>query len=307
MRRHFRFLAAAGLACGMLLTGTLSAFAQDEVRSTRVRKVSYVMRSRVLIEGGSSIGRVEDFVINEDGCIDFLVVSYNERLILVPWSVAKVTFRSKVVRLDITRDRLREIPTFTKTRWPDLSNTRYTRRIYNVFKVDGSRPRRDGVRDRGERDRRTDADRRDQGERDRRTDADRRDRDRRTDADRRDRDRRTDADRRTTDRDRRTDADRRDRDRRTDADRRTTDKDRKTDTAPRDKDRDRDRDKDRKDSSPREDDERDRSDRPKRTDSVDKTERPVKRGYQEDNRRPNERQNKKEQPVKRGYQEDEND
>jgi sporulation protein YlmC with PRC-barrel domain len=155
MRTHARQL-AAGLACCVLVAGAGPAFGQrerTEVRTqetrtesaTQVRRVSTVISSRVVLAQGGSVGKVEDIVINEDGCVDYLVVAYQDEFILVPWSITTVNFQEQVVRLDATRQTLRSVPTFTRGNWPNLSSRQYTQRLWSAWGVQsGGRGRHPG-------------------------------------------------------------------------------------------------------------------------------------------------------------------
>jgi sporulation protein YlmC with PRC-barrel domain len=112
--------------------------------ATQVRRVSTVISSRVVLAEGGSVGKVEDIVVNEDGCIDYLVVAYQDEFILVPWSITTVNFQQQVVRLDATRQTLRSVPTFTRGNWPNLSNRQYTQRLWSAWGVQSGRGRGTG-------------------------------------------------------------------------------------------------------------------------------------------------------------------
>src|SRR5262249_55143000 len=58
---------------------------------------------------------------------------------------ATVSFTERVVRVDVTRDRIREL-VFARDRWPDLEDTRFTARIRAAFGA--SRERGDGTSER---------------------------------------------------------------------------------------------------------------------------------------------------------------
>jgi hypothetical protein len=163
MKVCIRHGAATAFACGLLLVGAGLVLGDDAVR---VRKVSTVIGATVSLEQGSRIGKVEDLVLNDDGCVEFVVVSYQDEYIAVPWSAATVDFSERVVRLDITRERLRDIPTFGRDPWPDFARGEYREKLHRVF---GERSERRGHRSEGNAERRGDrpAERRDQREGDR--------------------------------------------------------------------------------------------------------------------------------------------
>jgi hypothetical protein len=136
--RHF---AATGVACSLLLAGASLALAQEtSVRtSSHVRRVSVVVGASVTLERGGSIGKVEDIVLNDNGCAEYVVISYEDSYIAVPWTVATVDFDERVVRLDISRDRLRDIPTFSRDQWPDFARGEYRDKLRKAFGGDFDR------------------------------------------------------------------------------------------------------------------------------------------------------------------------
>jgi hypothetical protein len=143
-------LLAAGLAA---LTLVGSAAAQTETRrttttTTEVRRGSVVMNANVVVEGGASVGKITDFVISEGGCIEYVVVDYDNKYVLVPYQVVRVDGERRVVSVNITQEKFREIPTFTGTNWP-VTDQQYIGKVRTVFGVTESGyrgDRRDGDR-----------------------------------------------------------------------------------------------------------------------------------------------------------------
>ncbi len=134
-----------GLAGGLLLVTTALAQApdrpvdrgvrRDDVRATHhVRRISTIMNAGVSLEGSTSVGKVVDFVLNDDGCVDYLVVSAERKFILVPWTAARVNFDNHTVVLNVTRERWREVPTFTEDRWADIGNTQYIQKVRSFYR-----------------------------------------------------------------------------------------------------------------------------------------------------------------------------
>jgi hypothetical protein len=154
-----------GLICGLILVGASLASAQerkgieprrgDERAGIQIRRVSSVIGTTVSVRGNASLGKIEDIVLNDDGCVDYLVVTYEEKFILVPWSAARVDFNRRTASVDIERDKFREVPTFTREKWPDFSNKQYMETIHKFY---GVQP---GTRGRGEEHREDKKDRRD--------------------------------------------------------------------------------------------------------------------------------------------------
>ena len=138
----------SGLACVLLLWGTSWAFGQAQIReetrtTTTVRRVSTFIGASVELQAGGAFGRVEDVIINDEGCIDFVVVVFEEKLIAVPFTLTRVDFGRRVVFLNAERDFLLRAPTFTRDRFPDLSlQSEFGRRVSTFFRESTNRRER---------------------------------------------------------------------------------------------------------------------------------------------------------------------
>jgi hypothetical protein len=136
MRKAF----TAGLC--LLLLGMSQANGQDRTRvreketaaPTRVRRASHLLGSRVMVRGGTELGKVADLVISEDGSIDYVIVRYRDELVPVPWGAVRYDIGERVltVTTDVTPDRLRGI-CFREERWPDFSSERWMRSARSVW------------------------------------------------------------------------------------------------------------------------------------------------------------------------------
>jgi len=148
MRLRIGKCAGSGLAGLLLLWGVSEAFGQAQIReetrtTTTVRRVSTFIGASVELQAGGTFGRVEDIVINDEGCIDFVVVAFEEKLIAVPFTLTRVDFARKVVFLNAERAFLLRAPTFTRDRFPDLSiQSEFGRRVNTFFRESTSRRER---------------------------------------------------------------------------------------------------------------------------------------------------------------------
>jgi hypothetical protein len=105
---------------------------------------SALVGSSVKLGDGQPVGKVEDLVINEDGHVDFMVVSFNGpsefrgRLAAIPWSVGKMDFAARTVTLNVERDMLRDAPIFFSrgTAWPNLYEPQWAASVHNYFGVE---------------------------------------------------------------------------------------------------------------------------------------------------------------------------
>jgi hypothetical protein len=151
------------LACGLVVVGAVLAQTRTDTRAvtsttTTVHKGTVFMGANVVLQDNTSVGRVEDFVITDGGCIDYVVVSYDSKYVLVPWTVATWT-GDRTVRVNIMQARFREVPTFSRDAWPNLTDTRYIQRVRTAWGVTDSRygdPNRQPLDRRDNRDQRRD-------------------------------------------------------------------------------------------------------------------------------------------------------
>jgi len=135
-------VALGALASCVILVGACqrTEIRRTEERSTTttIQRVSSVIGANVQIERGTAVAKVEDLVINDDGCIDFVVVRYEEHFVPIPWSLATVEFDQRIVTVDITRERFAQAPSFAGDRWVELRSDQFTEKVRSFF-GDGKR------------------------------------------------------------------------------------------------------------------------------------------------------------------------
>jgi hypothetical protein len=144
MRRVFCLPCGGLVSCLVLLaTALVQAEAprvevetrREAAGSSRVPKATILIGAPVSIRDHHSIGKVEDLVLNDNGCVEYLVVWNDAKYVLVPWSAARIDFGQRTVAIEIEREKFREVPTFTRDRWPDLSDAGYVERIHTHYGV----------------------------------------------------------------------------------------------------------------------------------------------------------------------------
>jgi hypothetical protein len=107
---------------------------------TPVRRASTLIGSAVELQAGGSLGKIEDLIINDEGCIEFMIVVFEDKLIAVPFGVSRVDFARRVVFLEVERELLLRAPSFARNRFPDLSSSsEFGRKVQNHFQTQGRR------------------------------------------------------------------------------------------------------------------------------------------------------------------------
>src|SRR5437763_202895 len=116
MMRGLRVAAVCGfIYCLSVLVAGL-AFGQDRRTETRtttttttteVRRVSTIIGAPVYLKEDVKYGKIEDFVLSDSGCIEYVVLADEDRYVLVPWDVVEVNFARKTVSVGVTRSTIR--------------------------------------------------------------------------------------------------------------------------------------------------------------------------------------------------------
>ncbi len=152
-----RYLTGGGLACWLLIAGTAVGQVRVEVgregdrAGHHHRRVSALMGATVTLQDNAAGGKVEDIVLNESGCVDYLVVANADRYVLVPWGAATVDFERRAITVDIPVAKFREVPTFTREKWPDVSDRTYIESVNRHYKIRPCEERREERRERRDR------------------------------------------------------------------------------------------------------------------------------------------------------------
>lgn len=135
--------ALKGLACAVALAATCPIHAQEVIRETttvrtqsapapQLRRVSQILGSSVQLQGGAAYGKVEDIVLNDAGSVEYVVVSNEGRLAMLPWDAANVDLNKRVVTYDVTPQAVQPL-SFAPDAFPAAADEQYTTRVRKVF------------------------------------------------------------------------------------------------------------------------------------------------------------------------------
>ena len=76
---------------------------------------------------------MDDFVLSDEGVVDYLIVNDGGKLVTVPWEAARFDFEKRTATIEITRERYKEIPTFTVETYPSFYAPEYRTRVYKIY------------------------------------------------------------------------------------------------------------------------------------------------------------------------------
>jgi len=78
------------------------------------RRLSYFNNTPVHLNNGVTAGRVVDYVLNNQGGVDYIVVMNNGQYMLIPYSAANFNWDQRYMTLNMDQARFGQIPTFTQ-------------------------------------------------------------------------------------------------------------------------------------------------------------------------------------------------
>jgi sporulation protein YlmC with PRC-barrel domain len=133
----------SGLAFCLALVASSFAVGQQVVQEiqpapapggppSEIRRVSQILGANVRLQGEDTYGKVEDIVLDENGTVQYLVVSKGDRYVMMPYNAANVDYGQRVVMYDVTPQAIQPL-FFERNAWPTLSDPQYTTRIRQIF------------------------------------------------------------------------------------------------------------------------------------------------------------------------------
>ena len=145
--RKFRVM-IGGLVCALMLGGLSLAHAQQKKESRskgEVRRISTVIGGSVQFAAGGTVGKIEDIVISDEGCIEYIVVAYHDRFVPIPWTVSTVAFDKRIVTINIEQARFEEVPTFSRNEFAVLVQVDFREKVHTFFGA-GSKSKESGAK-----------------------------------------------------------------------------------------------------------------------------------------------------------------
>ncbi len=146
LSRVFGF--GATLAMVATLVGANLVTAQDQpakptATAGQIFRAKQVLGSQVNIEGDSSVGTVDDIVLDDHGNVDYLIViNADNKLVTVPWDAAAFNVEKRIATVRITPKVYQQIPTYTTEQYPTFSAPAYRTQIYKYYGITPGQERR---------------------------------------------------------------------------------------------------------------------------------------------------------------------
>ena len=119
-----------------------AAPAPDQPEGPTIR-AKQVLGSEVTLKGDAAGGKVEDFVLDANGQVEFLVVEVAaNKLVTVPWQAVKFNLDDRVAVVHIAPKQYQAIPTYTPTTYPTFFAPAYRTQVYGYYGLTPGQERR---------------------------------------------------------------------------------------------------------------------------------------------------------------------
>ncbi len=109
------------------------ADAQPQAGAVATYRAKQILGTKIMIQGNTAIGTVDDIVFDSAGNLEYLVVANEGKLISVPWDATKFDLKSQSAVLNITPEVYKTIPTYTPTTYPDYWAPTYRTGVYKYY------------------------------------------------------------------------------------------------------------------------------------------------------------------------------
>ena len=146
LNRKLQTGAAFSLVAAMI--GASFLFAEDpqpikplaEHQNFRAKQI---LGSKVAIQGDTTVGTVDDIVLDEMGNVDYLIVANSDgKLVTVPWDAAVFNVDKRIATIQITPVQFQQIPTYSVEKYPVFSTPAYRSQVYKYYGVTPGQERR---------------------------------------------------------------------------------------------------------------------------------------------------------------------
>jgi len=126
------------VAAGLVLAAAASQIqAQDAAADVQVRRISDIMKSKVVIQDNQPAGEIVDVVYNDGGCIDYFVAAYDNQQYVVPFDAVQYRAADRMAFIDIAPAQFRQVSFFAPNRFPNIYAPNFRNQVFASFNVRG--------------------------------------------------------------------------------------------------------------------------------------------------------------------------
>jgi hypothetical protein len=95
-----------------------------QIPANSILRGSQIIGATVDLRGGSRLGTIQDFVVGDGGCVEYVVAAYGDQFVPIPWAAAMYQPDQRVLLVDIDPGRIHEMPMYHQ--FTELTNRQFS-------------------------------------------------------------------------------------------------------------------------------------------------------------------------------------
>jgi PRC-barrel domain len=109
-----------------------NAAAAGQMHANSVLRGSQIIGATVDLRGGTRLGAIQDFVLGDGGCVEYVVAAYGNQFVPIPWAAAMYQPDQRVLMVDIDPGRIHEMPMYRQ--FSELTNQQFSDRVHTFYR-----------------------------------------------------------------------------------------------------------------------------------------------------------------------------
>ena len=106
--------------------------AAGQIQANSILRGSQIIGATVDLRGGSRLGTIQDFVLGDGGCVEYVVAAYGNQFVPIPWAAAMYQPDQRVLLVDIDPGRIHEMPMYRQ--FSELTNRQFSDRVHTFYR-----------------------------------------------------------------------------------------------------------------------------------------------------------------------------
>ena len=110
--------------------------ANGQLSGNQILRGSQIIGATVGLRGGTRLGTIQDFVLADGGCVEYVVAGYGDQFIPIPWRAAMYQPAQRMLMVDIDPGRIHDMPMYHQI--SELMNRQFSDRVHSFYRGVGS-------------------------------------------------------------------------------------------------------------------------------------------------------------------------
>ena len=106
---------------------------QSQNAASQLFRAKQILGAKVHLSGNVAAGTVDDFVVDENGYVEYVIVNNNNQFVTVPWDATAFNFEKQTATINIAQEQFQKIPTYSADKYPTFSEPQYRTTIYKSY------------------------------------------------------------------------------------------------------------------------------------------------------------------------------